>query len=593
MMNRYESAKEKFVRPNLIDTAELAHDLTSQDWSYLGSPKHDKKTEEASLSDDPFGSKRVDELTEDILSLLLIRMLAILYKRSDAPGLPRFRDLSTTTICRTIMADEMRRLADETLAKELNPLDWPDMMTDDVIFQLRTYIAKILSMYRGVYYHNCEHAHHVFLSANKLLDLVLCEHEWVSLQPQIQTGNGTSTEEEEDADEFLENFQKLAMMDPEPKDKGPTYGIKSNPVIQFAFLFSALVHDVDHKGVSNRQLVLESDELAIMYNDQSVAEQRSLAVAFSLLMQLDFDDLREALFMNNRQEFTRFRKIVIDLVLCTDISSPERVQIGKSKFKEAFADKKKRSGRRESNDNNQTDAEDPKEKEKLARRKKERNAWKSKPADPNLAEPIGKNTLVRQFFNARGSIAASLPTEKHDEMFDSAMFESAEFSYDSTSGDDNLSDSSSDYSSCYESETQMSYKIKETEKLARPGSADHNKQRKRRSNESKAKRVSNPRRFTEPHSMLRSSPKKFHFRLGIRRALDLTGSTIEAYDQSNETTNQSEPDPDCPNELKAIVVLEHMLRVSDVAANLQVSKSIHYIYLKPILGILLISYHFD
>ena len=241
---------------------------------------------------------------------------------------------------------------------------------------------------------------------------------------------------------------------------------------------------------------------------------------------------------------------------------------GKSKFKEAFADKKMRNARRDST------AEDPKEKEKLARRKKERNAWKSKPADPNLAEPIGKNTLVRQFFNARGSIAASLPTETNDE-----LFESAKFSYDSTSGDDNLSDSSSDYSSCYESETQMSYKIKETEKLARPGSAVSNKPRKRRSNESKAKRASNPRRFTEPHSMLRSSAKKFHFKLGIRRALDLTGSTIEAYDESKEITNQSEPDPDCPNELKAIVVLEHMLRVSDVAANLQVSNSFHYIYL--------------
>lgn len=50
---------------------------------------------------------------------------------------------------------------------------------------------------------------------------------------------------------------------------------------QFAFLFLAFVHDVDHSGVNNVQFVRELNNLAILYKDQSILEQRSLAVAFS------------------------------------------------------------------------------------------------------------------------------------------------------------------------------------------------------------------------------------------------------------------------------------------------------------------------
>ena len=54
--------------------------------------------------------------------------------------------------------------------------------------------------------------------------------------------------------------------------------------MSLAMLFFAIVHYVEHMGVPNRQLLQESHEPAILYNDQSVAEQRSLAVAFSTYM---------------------------------------------------------------------------------------------------------------------------------------------------------------------------------------------------------------------------------------------------------------------------------------------------------------------
>lgn len=178
-------------KPNLIDTAELAYNLTFQDWSDIGSTNSSTSSSSSMIVDDtytntntnastnfdtntsinnnsdnnsnpgwadPFDLQKINSFTEDILALLLIRILALLQTRSSSPLLPTFRDLSTTTICRTIMADEARRLADETLANEIKPLDWPELVTDEVVAQLRVYVGKVLRMYRSVFYHNCGHA---------------------------------------------------------------------------------------------------------------------------------------------------------------------------------------------------------------------------------------------------------------------------------------------------------------------------------------------------------------------------------------------------------------------------------------------------
>ena len=326
-----------FNRPSLLGIAELAYKLTAQDWSELncGECAFDENRCTGGKS------SQIDFFTENILALLLVRIIAILHKRSYTPKLPHFRDLSTTTICRTIMANEAGRKADRSSSREMYKLDWPEVLTGEVIYQLKSYITKVLSMYRAVFYHNCEHAHHVFLNANKLLDSMLCEYCWASLKDKndetVEPGKNTTV-----GRDMKNNNTRNAIkiLKPSPKKKKITYGLKSDPDIHFAFLFSALVHDIDHKGVTNKQLITESDELAIVYNDQSVAEQRSLAIAFTLLMKHDFQTLRSLIFVE-RQQFHRFRSNVIDLVLCTDISSPERVQILKSKWSEAFGSKDK------------------------------------------------------------------------------------------------------------------------------------------------------------------------------------------------------------------------------------------------------------
>ena len=102
---------------------------------------------------------------------------------------------------------------------------------------------------------------------------------------------------------------------PKLNDKGlhdHTYGITSDPLTHFACAFSALIHDVDHYGVSNAQLVKEGDALAKKYKDRSVAEQNSLDLSWNLLMKPEYEDLREFLFPST-EERRRFRQLVVNV----------------------------------------------------------------------------------------------------------------------------------------------------------------------------------------------------------------------------------------------------------------------------------------
>ncbi|XP_035210856.1 cAMP-specific 3',5'-cyclic phosphodiesterase, isoforms N/G-like isoform X3 [Stegodyphus dumicola] len=83
-----------------------------------------------------------------------------------------------------------------------------------------------------------------------------------------------------------------------------------------AALFAAAVHDVDHPGVTNQYLVNSSSELALMYNDESVLENHSLAVGFKLL-QDENCNIFQSLTKKQRQTL---RKMAIDMVLATDMS---------------------------------------------------------------------------------------------------------------------------------------------------------------------------------------------------------------------------------------------------------------------------------
>lgn len=114
-----------------------------------------------------------------------------------------------------------------------------------------------------------------------------------------------------------------------------TYGITSDPLTQFACVFAALIHDADHPGVPNSQLVKEKTELAEIYKNKSVAEQNSVNLAWNLLMDSKYQRLRDAICVD-QQETIRFRQLVVNAVMATDILDKDLKKLREGRWERAF-----------------------------------------------------------------------------------------------------------------------------------------------------------------------------------------------------------------------------------------------------------------
>lgn len=189
------------VPKELVNTA-LA--ITIQPWSEL------------SLGNDPntMATDHRDTIIDRVTSLLLIRVVACVSPSGAFP------DWGTASICRTVLQREKT---------------WPLAVDDTVVAQLQQYVKRMIKGYKDVEYHSLEHAYHVIISCNKLLDMMVS-----SVHP----------------------FTGKKVTKP-----APTYGLRSDPVSLLSLIFAALVHDVEHQGIPNRQLSTESDRLAILYNE--------------------------------------------------------------------------------------------------------------------------------------------------------------------------------------------------------------------------------------------------------------------------------------------------------------------------------------
>ena len=115
-----------------------------------------------------------------------------------------------------------------------------------------------------------------------------------------------------------------------------TFGIASDAMTQFAIVFSALIHDVDHAGVSNPDLVAENSELGEMYK-VSTAEQNSVTLSWDLLMDAEYKDLQQCLF-NSTQELHRFRSTLVNCVMATDIFEKNGKAFRNQRWDKAFND---------------------------------------------------------------------------------------------------------------------------------------------------------------------------------------------------------------------------------------------------------------
>jgi len=262
------------ISKQINEYLSLENQLTSIPWEDTGIPSQEM------YFVDP-DKERFDSMCKQLTSVLLVKLIAVVKENN--------LDIMT-------LQDD----ADD----ESNTLK----ITSSVLKELEQYVLIILEHYIAVAYHSSEHALHVTLNANKLLSFIL----------------------QEDVDD------RLGLG---PCNKKISYGIQSSALMHFSFIFSALIHDVQHLGVTNRTLMDEEHPLAILYNDQNMLEQQSLTISFKEFLKEDYVNLRNILFAPDYDcKYSKFRRLVVDLVLCTDIASPERMQLTKSKFKEAFGD---------------------------------------------------------------------------------------------------------------------------------------------------------------------------------------------------------------------------------------------------------------
>ena len=145
--------------------------------------------------------------------------------------------------------------------------------------QLQDLVSNIADMYKGPNaFHNFEHAMHVTASTHKLLSRI------------------------ENAEE---------------KDGCDSFGVATDPLVHFTLVLAALIHDVDHPGVPNTQLVKENTRNAQIYKE-SIAEQHSLDTVWGLLMSKEYDDLRACIY-STEGELRRFRQVMVNAVLATDL----------------------------------------------------------------------------------------------------------------------------------------------------------------------------------------------------------------------------------------------------------------------------------
>lgn len=175
----------------------------------------------------------------------------------------------------------------------------PAPLDQKVIDELQDYVYSIASLYRKNAFHNFEHASHVSMSCIKLLNRI------ASCDDQLEGGKDNS------------------------------YGICSDPFTSFAIVFSALIHDVDHTGAPNVQLVKEQAPVATIYKEKSVAEQNSIDVGWCLLMEPTYAHLRRHIY-TTAAEFRFFRQMVVNCVMATDIVDKDLIKARNQRWDLAF-----------------------------------------------------------------------------------------------------------------------------------------------------------------------------------------------------------------------------------------------------------------
>ncbi|KAF5828637.1 hypothetical protein DUNSADRAFT_17295 [Dunaliella salina] len=88
----------------------------------------------------------------------------------------------------------------------------------------------------------------------------------------------------------------------------------ADPLFMLSAYLAAIIHDFEHQGLTNAFLIATESPLAMRYNDNAPLEQHHLSSAFSVLKEQDPTPSLP------KPEYLRLRKVVIDMVLATDMA---------------------------------------------------------------------------------------------------------------------------------------------------------------------------------------------------------------------------------------------------------------------------------
>lgn len=159
--------------------------------------------------------------------------------------------------------------------------------------QLREFVVAIEDTYNENHFHSFFHAYHVIISMEKLVKVL---HE-------------------------------------EPATRMTKTHFHQDPLNAFALIFSALVHDAGHTGMTNKILLEQRNPLATRYNKdgEPIAERYSLDLAFERLFNNKCDDFLRAIIPTEIDKI-KLCQVLFHSVLSTDITSKDRNQFSIKRY---------------------------------------------------------------------------------------------------------------------------------------------------------------------------------------------------------------------------------------------------------------------
>eukprot|EP00200_Dunaliella_tertiolecta_P003872 CAMPEP_0202344636 /NCGR_PEP_ID=MMETSP1126-20121109/4232_1 /ASSEMBLY_ACC=CAM_ASM_000457 /TAXON_ID=3047 /ORGANISM="Dunaliella tertiolecta, Strain CCMP1320" /LENGTH=812 /DNA_ID=CAMNT_0048935853 /DNA_START=261 /DNA_END=2699 /DNA_ORIENTATION=+ len=90
--------------------------------------------------------------------------------------------------------------------------------------------------------------------------------------------------------------------------------VAAEPLLVLGGYLAAIIHDHEHEGVTNAFHISTGSSLAMCYNDVSPLENHHLSSSFNVIREYDFMPTM------SKAEFVSLRKVIVDLVLSTDMA---------------------------------------------------------------------------------------------------------------------------------------------------------------------------------------------------------------------------------------------------------------------------------